>query len=377
MGPAARACVLGMVFMGAAGAGTGDAAPDLLLPDTVHHYYVAPNGADDNDGTAAAPFRSIARAARAAMPDSTVHVAPGVYEGGFRTSVNGSGSGRIYFVSTIRWGALIVAPASAGATQAWDNRGDYIDIVGFQVDGSGAGWTYGIYNGGSYGMIRNNLVHHVASQAMCTSAGGAGIGGDGYYGGLAIDVVGNLVHDIGPPGCRFFHGIYLSTTGSVKNNVVYRAAEGAIHLWHDAHDVVIANNTVTTSHTGIIVGGGDYYHHPGPNNNTIVVNNIVYDNTVGIAEAGQTGPGNRYANNLVYQNAAANFRLRNALAPSATVRAAPRFVGYARSGSPDLHLGARSPAIGKGTAMHAPASDFDGMPRSAATGYDIGAYQRR
>ena len=293
MRPAARAWVLGMLIMGAAGAEPGDVAPELLLPNTQYHTYVAPDGSDYSDGTAAAPFRSIARAARTALPDTTIHVAPGVYEGGFRTSVNGSESGRIYFVSTVRWGALIVAPAGQGAGQAWDNRGDYIDIVGFHVDGSGAGWTYGIYNGGSYGRIRNNLVHHIASNAGCTSAGGAGIGGDGYYRGVGTDMLGNLVHDIGPPGCRFFHGIYLSTSGSVKNNVVYRVAEGAIHLWHDAHDVVIANNTVTTSRTGIIVGGGDYYYRAGPNNNTIVANNIVYDNAIGIAEQGQTGTGNR------------------------------------------------------------------------------------
>ncbi|UUZ54449.1 hypothetical protein LP419_39895 [Massilia sp. H-1] len=29
-------------------------------------------------------------------------------------------------------------------------------------------------------------------------------------------------------------GIYVSTSGRVKNNVVYRVAEGGIHLWHDA-----------------------------------------------------------------------------------------------------------------------------------------------
>jgi hypothetical protein len=68
-------------------------------------------------------------------------------------------------------------------------------------------------------------------------------------------VIGNSVHDIGPAGCKHIQGIYISTSGTVTHNLVYRIAAAGIHLWHDAHKVVIANNTVTTSDTGIIVGG--------------------------------------------------------------------------------------------------------------------------
>ncbi len=351
------------------------------IPKTTYNYYVAPNGSDNNPGTAAAPFQTIARAARAVLPSSTVHVAPGTYAGGFRTSVNGTAAGRIYFVSTTKWGARIVPPASSANDTAWDNRGSYIDIVGFHIDGtttqSGTRWTHGIYNGGSYGMIRNNWVHHIAKTVACTSAGGSAIGVDSYYNGVKSDVVGNLVHDIGPAGCRYVQGIYVSTSGTVKNNVVYRVAEGAIHLWHDARDVIITNNTVTASHTGIIVGGGDYYHTSGPNNNTIVANNIVYDNAMGISEQGQTGTGNRYTNNLVFQNSTYNYSLKNGLQPSASISAVPQFVSYTRTGTPDLHILGTSPAVGKGTPTNALATDFDDMPRNATTGYDIGAYQHR
>ena len=351
------------------------------IPNTTYHYYVAPNGSDNNPGTAGAPFQNIARAARAALPSTTVHVASGTYAGGFRTSVNGTAAGRIYFVSTTRHGARIVPPSSSPNDTAWDNRGSYIDIVGFRIDGtttqSGTRWTHGIYNGGSYGMIRNNWVHHIAKTAACTSAGGSAIGVDSYYRGIKNDVVGNLVHDIGPAGCRYIQGIYVSTSGTVKNNVVYRVAEGAIHLWHDARDVIITNNTVTASNTGIIVGGGDYYHTSGPNNNTIVANNIVYDNAMGISEQGQTGTGNRYTNNLVFQNSTYNYKLNNGLQPTASLSVLPQFVSYTRSGTPDLHILGTSPAIGKGTPTNAPASDFDDMPRNVTTGYDIGAYQHR
>jgi hypothetical protein len=345
------------------------------LPDTIYHYYVAPNGSDNNPGTAAAPFQSIARAGRAALPSTTVHVAPGTYAGGIKTTVHGSAGARIYFVSSMKWGARIVGAGTA--RMAWNNRGDYVDIIGFRVDGSDAVWHYGIYNGGSYARIRANWVHDVAKNVGCSGSGGAAIGIDGYYRGVRSDAIGNLVHDIGPAGCRYIHGIYMSTSGSVKNNVVYRVAEAAIHLWHDATDVIISNNTVTASQTGILVGGGDFYFSSGPNNNTMVSNNIVYDNGAGISEQGQTGTGNRYTNNLVFQNARYDIRLKNALVASGTINAAPQFVAYTRDGTPDLHLAAGSPALAKGTPTDAAPTDFDDMPRNGATGYDIGAYQHQ
>lgn len=353
-------------------------APDPL-PVTTYNYYVSPSGSDTAAGTKAAPFKTLARAARAVQPSSTVHVAPGTYAGGFRSSASGTATGRIYFVSTTKWGARIVPPASSVNDVAWDNRGSYVDIRGFRIDGStsqsGTKWTHGIYNGGSYGMIRANWVHNIAKTVPCTSAGGSAIGVDSYYRGIKSDVVGNLVHDIGPVGCRYVQGIYVSTSGTVKNNVVYRVAEGAIHLWHDANNVIITNNTVVASNTGIIVGGGDYYHTSGPNNNTIVANNIVYDNKYGISEQGQTGTGNRYTNNLVFQNSTYNISLKNGQPATGTVSAVPGFVSYTRTGTPDLHITGSSPAIGRGTPTNAPPTDFDGKPRNTSTGFDIGAYQ--
>ena len=365
------------------------------LPSTPFMLHVSASGSDDNPGTPQAPLRSILRASQLARPGTTVVVAPGVYTGGFKTTASGSAGARIYYVSASRWDARIVPPASsvvnAAASAAWDNRGSYVDIVGFEIDGrgvqAGVAWRHGIYNGGSFAAIRHNHVHHLAQNIACTSAGGAAIGVDAYYRGVEAEVSGNLVHDIGPAGCRYVHGIYVSTSGSVRNNVLYRIAAGAIHLWHDARKVTIVNNTVTSSNTGIIVGGGDFYYTPGPNDDTLVANNIVYDNEVGVTEQGLTGLRNRYRNNLVYRNTRYNWRLQNGLTHSATVTADPAFVAYARGGTPDLRLRAASPAIGKGSASHVPALDFAGKPRvgggpsnndansGADIGADIGAYR--
>lgn len=359
-------------------AGMGS-AEQAATPPTAFHLYVAPNGADTNPGTETAPFRSIERAAQAAFPDTTVHVAPGTYFGGFKTLANGTPKGRVYYLSTQRWGAKIVPALNSANPSGWDNRGNYVDIIGFDVDGTvyqgGTKWLTGIYTGGSYDSISNNHVHHIATRDTCSSAEGAGISIESYYHGIKSEVIGNNIHDIGPAGCRSIQGINVNTPGTVANNIVYRVAFAGIHLWHDATNVVVVNNTVSASNTGIVVGGGDYYYTTGPDDHTHVSNNIVFDNKKGIAELGATGKNNTYHNNLVFQNAGGDWNLADGIKNAGSVARAPQFLAYSRTGTPDFRLSSTSPAIGKGSAAHAHPTDFKGAPRNAMTGVDIGAYQ--
>ena len=349
------------------------------LAATPYRLYVAPGGADANPGTEAAPLRTIARAAQLAVPGTTVYVAPGRYAGGFTTRASGAAGARIYYVSTRRWGAVIVPPAPSHNDTAWDNRGSHVDIVGFEVDGSaahgGVAWTHGIYHGGSDGVIRANRVHHLALGAPCTSAGGSAIGIDGYYRGSDSYAVGNLVHDIGPATCRYVHGIYVSTTGRVSNNIVYRVAGAGIHLWHDARAVLVAHNTVAGSGVGIVVGGGDRYYFAGGNDHTVVANNITYDNQLGIVEQGHTGPNNRFLNNLSFRNRTADWRLKQTPNCLAGRSADPLFLAYAERGMPDFRLRASSPARARASAGIGPAYDVTGQARPADGEADIGAFQ--
>ena len=360
---------------------TPGAMSSATVPATPYTYYVSPTGSDTAAGTRAAPFKTLARAAKAATrPGTTVFVAPGTYAGGFKTTASGTAASRIYWVSTTKWGAKIVPPASSTNKTAWDNRGNYVSIVGFEVDGSklgsGTKWTLGIYTGGSYNVIEGNRVHHLANTIACSSAGGSAIGVDSYYKGVMTDVIGNVVHDIGPAGCTYVQGIYVSTSGTIKNNVVYRVGSAAIHLWHDATNVKIINNTVSSSVFGIIVGGGDFYFTTAGANNVHVHNNIVYDNKYGISEQGKTGTANTYKNNLVFKNTTYNWQLRNGLKHTGTITSDPLLVGYSRTAAfPNFKPSTSSPAIARGLSTYAPATDIDGRPRNASTGYDMGAYQ--
>lgn len=345
-------------------------------PVSANNFYVATNGNDSNAGTKDAPFRTIKKGVSAAKPDTTIHVMPGTYAEAIKSTVNGTAAGRIRFVSETKWAAKLV-PAPGGALDtAWDNRGAYVDIEGFEVDGTnhqgGKVWRFGIYSAGSNSTIKGNKVHHIASNKAtytCTNGGGAGVEGDSYYKGTNIDVIGNVVSDIGYVGCHFVQGVYHTAPGKVMNNVITRGGMACIHLWHDANHIDIVNNTVVECPVGILVGGGDYVNTSGPADYVNVLNNIVVNSKTAIDEQGKTGTHNVYANNLLFGNTT-NWGLQNGLAGTNTISADPRFTSLAGA---DYHLQTGSLALNAGTTTRAPAYDFDGKARSQP---DVGAYEK-
>jgi hypothetical protein len=78
---------------------------------------------------------------------------PGSYPGGFVTRASGTAVARIHYLSTTKYGAEIVPPANSTYNTAWGNRGDYVTIDGFEIDGTNAQggtlWADGIYTAGS------------------------------------------------------------------------------------------------------------------------------------------------------------------------------------------------------------------------------------
>lgn len=336
---------------------------------------MSPTGSDSNAGTQAAPVRTIVKASQLAKPSTTIHVAAGTYTGSFTTSVSGTSSARIRYVSDTRWGAKIVPPSS-GNTSAWINLGSYVDIEGFDIDGqSGPTWRNGIFDQGSSNIISNNQIHHIATNVGCDSNGGAGYTTATSSAGANLTVTSNVVHHMGYAGCNTIHGIYLTTSGTIKNNVVYQVGADAITLWHDAANINILNNTVFASGTGILVGGGDFYHTTTGADYVTVANNIIVNNSkIGIREYGTVGSHNVFANNLTYGNTT-NWSLLNGHTHSGDVTADPQFVTYVADGGGDYRLKSTSPAIDKGSSTYTASTDITGMSRPQGAAPDIGAYE--
>jgi uncharacterized protein DUF1565 len=345
-------------------------APPNPLQSSRSDFYVSAKGSDRNNGSAKRPWKTINHAASVVKPDATVHVAAGEYQGNVTTSVSGTSTARIRFISEQQGAAHIVGGTGEAA---WLNKGDYVDIMGFDVTGKNPN---GIENLGSNVRILANIVHDIT--AFCDSNGGSGIN-NANYSAHDNDIGGNFVHDIlNSPGCRHPNavGIYHSNLrGRVYNNLsVHNGTEG-IQFWHAANAVIVANNTVISNgENGIVVGAGD---SPGgiTNDNSLVINNIAVNNAFyGIQEFGKTGSSNRYLNNLVFGNPSGNLVLLTGKA-SGTITADAKFVNNTKNATGDYHLGPKSPAIDAGISTNAPTTDIAGGTRPQGKAVDIGAYE--
>jgi len=346
-------------------------ATSLSAAEAGRNWYVSMTGHDSNTGTAEHPWATIQHAANQVTPGDTVHVAPGLYSSAVKTLVSGTSSAHIRFISDVKWGAKIIALSSY---TAWENRGDYLDIEGFDITGDG---NLGILNLGSFVRILGNHVHDI--PAKCTANGGAGID-QGEFAAHDNDTVGNIVHDIGDVNvaCPRVQGIYhANLRGHVWNNIAFNNQGYGIHLWHAPVNVVVANNLVFhNGDGGILVGAGDA---PGGviADGMVVTNNILIENGTwgagwAIVESGQIGARNVYANNIAWRNRR-GIALENGH-DTGTINSDPKLLRYLNDGSGDYHLAAASPAIGAGTETGAPPIDFDGYARPAAKP-DIGPYQ--
>jgi len=337
------------------------------------HLYVAPGGSDSNPGTKASPFLTIARADAAAAPGYTVHVAPGTYQvsapaphsAGILTSRSGTAAARIKFVSDIKWAAKILV---SGTGIAWHSKGNYVDIDGFDISGSG---RHGILADGANLRIANNLVHDLTVSGGCTGSGGAAIDTNGGPGNVLIE--GNVIRNIGYAMigmCNTVQGIYIANPkNTVVNNIVSGVAAAGIQQWHGATDSTILNNTVFRCKVGILIGGGDAGTLPEGSQNNLVSNNIVYDTiTYGIVEGGKVGANNRYVDNLIYATGTA---MRVGGQVSGTIQADPRFRDYQANGMGDYRLKQGSPALRTRQALAGPARASHAAARTPS---QLGAY---
>jgi hypothetical protein len=320
---------------------------------------VALDGDDAAEGTAAAPVRTINAAAERAQPGDTVLVRAGTYEGDVRTAASGTESARITFVAESPDTRIV---GVGNADGAWENEGAYVDIVGFDITGPNED---GLYNKGSQVRLVRNRVHGISGNCIYVQ--------NKDYSVADVDVLSNVAFDCGED--KLDHGIYVTHRGGrVANNISYGNTGYGIQCWHACNSVAIVNNLVFANpEGGIVVGADDDEYEVG---NSLIANNIVVANgREGIRETGESGDGNRFLNNLLWNNGRDAIQI-NGGDEAGTIVADPQFVDFEADGSGDYRLAPTSPAVDTGEPEAALRFAFDRSARPQSDGFDVGPYEQ-
>ena len=334
----------------------------------------------------------------------------------FTTTASGTSNAHAAYVAQ-HYGAakIILYPVSGeSGDPLWILQGQYVDIVGFDISGLAAGNECGgiwssdgsqahTYSNNTYAF---NRIHDIPSNTgYCGNGHGGGAieTGSGNYGSNNNVITDNVIWTIGAPPNQFVHGIYGNGANDVvSNNIVYGASGGGIHIYHNAQNGVIVNNTVVANGCWGIVGGatgpgipsmsGMYFANniimnTNPNSASCSVpsagfNECNDDTSLGGSDCGGA-TGNVITNNLFWNNTGGDVRIPNNPGdgcPSPCdqsvhmVQQNPILVnaGSDPGNVGDFHFQAGSPAITAGTQDRSPILDLDGNTRPAPP--SIGAY---
>lgn len=348
-------------------------------------YYVdSVNGSDSYPGSQYLSFATFAQAESVTTAGTTVYFLPGSYPvangSQFITTASGTPTAPIVYQSLYYRAAQI---NSTNTSYVWQNNGDYVSILGFEVTSTTATCRIGLYNTGSYCSFNYNWIHDIPASGS-GSAGGGGID-HGIFTANGNNAIGNLIYNVGlQSGTNSVHGIYLASGGggNIHSNICYNNGAYGIQLWHGANAASVCNNLCFGNLYGGIIIGAVSGEGNGLCDNTLVANNIVMYNgvsgthtTAGIRELGSTGTHNRYINNLLWQNIAPQMSLQNGLTDSGTITSDPLLMNYQANGSGDYTLSDGSPCIGAGSTTSGVATvDHIGALRSLKSGMDIGPY---
>ena len=352
-------------------------------------HYVAPNGSDTAPGSAAAPFRTIQKAADAAAPGDTVIVRPGVYSGGRRVvelQRGGAPGAWVTFRSDHPGGAILEGSAGESA-EAWyfGRNVGYVRVEGFEIRNFQE-HGFDFYGGGVHDIvIARNRVHHIGRHCTDTDNGrtGASLGAGAHR--VMFD--GNIWYDIGrlkpgEDGCsprndnyqNHDHGIYVADADeiTIRNNVFYAFAGGwAVHRYSsrgfETSKLIILNNTflgqnpyragqviLATATSGLRVENNIFY---APNKAAVYFENLRFRGAL-------------VRNNMVHRGVMKTGRPRGVTFTTNRENTNPML------NEADARLGAGSPAIDTGLPLADVPFDAAGVGRPRGAGYDLGAYER-
>ena len=357
-------------------------------------YYVATYGNDLLDGSSEGPFRTLARAAKAARAGDTVIVRDGIYGhedavtgGDFgpdsdnnRSPVKLENSGNlgawIAFRAEHKWGAILDCEMLCDAYFDLYNS-SYIVIQDFVITG---GFKEGIHSNDAahHVVIRGNRIENIANRSSASPYGRDGL----YTGPNCHDflIEGNVFHDIGRTDpSNLDHALYLRGDDfTVVNNIFYNIQRGyAMQLADGLNNILIANNTFAFPRPGSDLSGHIMLWRA--QNNLTIRNNIFYGQVeVPAAVVRYLSVVNNCTidHNLVFGASAVLYtgllNLGDCALNANGTGADPQFLDSMRF---DFHLMPGSPALDSAVELPGLITDFDGVLRPQGAAYDIGAFE--
>jgi len=386
-------------------------------------FHVAITGDDGAAGTAAAPWRTIQRAANAVTPGDTVIVHPGSYVG-FSAQARGTEAKPIAFVADgevaidgartgnrdailIDGGAWVRIEgfAVSGATRAGIAavNCDHVTVRGNRVDRNGkwgifsgfcedlviedneasrSGEQHGIYasNSADRPVIRHNRIF---GNAMCGIHvnGDISQGGDGVISNAVIE--DNVIFDNGKNGCSGINGDGM-VGAVIRNNVLDGNHASGISLYRidggaPSTGNQVINNTIRMASdarwavniqdgsTGNVLRN-NILLHPSPSRGAI---DLCADCASGMASDHNAVVGRFSIDGTIVD--LATWRARTGDDAASFVASDAELFTDPAAG--DLTLRAGSPAIDRGIADGAPSDDAAGTARPQGAAIDIGAYE--
>jgi hypothetical protein len=354
-------------------------------------YYVAPGGADTNDGSTDAPFGTIQAAADIVNPGDIVVIRDGIYTSDgpavVRIERSGTADQWITFRAENEWGAILDGQefTTVHGVMVADGAG-YLRFEGLQIQNTlASGFTAGEETHDIY--YSRNLLHDIGR--VCTDTQGDNVGFRDKRTSVRMVYDSNMLYSIGrlhlSPGCVPFttnyqnHDDGMSLHGhgiTIINNVFSGFRSGwAIQSSAGASDWLIANNTFSgpnpnrqgqivlwEDNTNFTVANNIFHESAGAaivlspcaNKTNVVIRNNV--STTDIAYDTDTGR-NRCPQVQLSQN-----RVSNNL-------------GMIDPERLNFRLGEGSPAIDIGDPTVSATVDYDGAPRPQGKGFDAGAFE--
>jgi hypothetical protein len=338
--------------------------PDTPAPPA-GALYVSPDGSDADAGTPTAPWRTVAKAIRSARPGDTVVLREGAY-GALGTTTNVDASGAPEAPITIMGEPGSGRPALLGYVRI---TGSHLRLQGLLFDG-----PTGPVLPRTDSNPKGEEVQVSVMYGSDVEISGSEVRDNAWHAGIfvsdATDVrlVGNHIHDNGdrsdPSQANLDHGIYwCSGSGVVANNLIDHNLAYGVHIYPEAHNVTVTQNTVVRSGRGGVIVADQAA-------NNLVANNVIaYNEFYGIRGYDLTGPGNVARRNLLWHNGSENFS-------GAGIALADNLVADPRlTGDGDLRPLPSSPAVDAASPLAVMPVDFAGVARPRGGAPDIGAYE--